>query len=76
MDRRDREKIRLAFFREHHRDRGFSSVAVRRAGSEGFCLYVGATRPLRLEQTYRGLPVRVEQTGTVVNAIQPLSEPG
>lgn len=70
---KDREEIRLRFFRDHRSQAGFSSVAVRRDRETGdWFLDVGATGTLDVTPTYLGLEVRVKQTARAVNAVAPI----
>jgi hypothetical protein len=59
----EREQIRLAFYRAHRAQAGFSSVAVRRdAERDVWYLDVGATAAVEVPSSYRGLEVRVRTT--------------
>jgi len=72
---KEREEIRLRFFREHRSQAGFSSVAVRRdRESRDWFLDVAATGTVDVEPTYRGLEVRVRQTARAVNAVGPIDQ--
>lgn len=66
----EREQIRLAFYRAHRRQSGFSSVAVRRdAERDAWYLDVGATAAVDMPSSYRGLEVRVRTTRGAINAV-------
>jgi hypothetical protein len=66
----EREGIRLEFYRAHRAQSAFSSVAVRRDPVQGvWFLDVGATGPVNVATTYRGLQVRVKPALAAVNAV-------
>ena len=66
----EREDIRLKFYRAHRAQSAFSSVAVRRDPAQGvWFLDVGATGPVKVPPTYRGLQVRVKSALAAVNAV-------
>lgn len=67
--RAERERIRLAFFREYRRMPGFSSVSVRRGPEDhAWCVYVGVTGEADLPAAYQGLPVVLYRSGVAVHA--------
>lgn len=73
----EREQIRLGFYREHRAQAGLSSVAVRRDGERGFWfLDVGATGPVDVPSSYRGLKVRVKQASGANNAVARFDQVG
>jgi hypothetical protein len=66
----EREQIRLDFYRAHRAQPGFSSVAVRRDPErDAWYLDVGATAPVDVQPSYRGLEVRVRQALGAINAV-------
>jgi hypothetical protein len=70
---REREDVRLCFFRRHCDQPALSSVGVRRDVSNGaWYLDVGVTGPLDLEREFAGLEVRVRATAPAVNAVTTL----
>ncbi len=70
---KEREEIRLRFFREHRSQAGFSSVAVRRDKETGdWFLDVAATSAIDFDPSFMGLEVRVKQTAGAVNAVGPI----
>lgn len=70
---KEREEIRLRFFREHRSLAGFSSVAVRRDKETGdWFLDVAATDTIDLEPTYMGLDVRIKHAAGAVSAVGPI----
>lgn len=68
-DRREREAVRLGFFRRYRREPWFSSVSVRPDGSGAWYLSVGVTADPALEDTYEGLPIRPYRTASAVHAV-------
>ncbi len=70
LDRGERERIRLRFFREHCEQPGFSSVSVRpNADKTAWCVSVGVTDDMDLPSTFEGLPVVSYRTGVAVHAV-------
>jgi hypothetical protein len=65
----EREQLRLDFYRGHRGQSGFASVAVRRDAHGVWFLDVGATAPVDLPPTYRGLKVRTSRAAGAVNAV-------
>jgi hypothetical protein len=74
MTRQRKKDIRLKYFKEHSRAPGFSSVRVLEKDSGEVYLDVGVTRPVALEPFFEGLPVQVETTAPVVNAVLPVHD--
>lgn len=67
--RSERERIRLAFFREYRRTPGFSSVSVRREPeNRQWCVYVGVSGEADLPSAFEGLPVIAYHSGVAVHA--------
>jgi hypothetical protein len=73
MDRQRKEEIRIAFFREHRGESGFSSVCVRDRGDHAY-LDVELTKQIDFVRAYEGLPVRTTVTAPFVNAVLPVSK--
>jgi hypothetical protein len=70
LDRGERERIRLRFFREHGDLAEFSSVSVRpNADKTAWCVSVGVTDDVDLPSTFEGLPVIPYRTGVAVHAV-------
>lgn len=70
LDRPERERIRLRFFRQHCEQPGFSCVSVcPNAEKTGWCVSVGVTDDLDLPRTFEGLPVVSYRSGIAVHAI-------
>lgn len=71
----EREQIRLEFYRAQRTQPGLSSVAVRRDRQRGvWFLDVGATEPIDVPSSYRGLAVRVKQALGAFNAVARLDQ--
>lgn len=72
LDRRERERIRLAFFREFRGEDGCASVSVRRdQSSHAWSLKVGYTGSgERLPREFEGLAVEADHTPRAVHAVQ------
>ncbi len=74
LQARERDEVRLGFYRAHKGQSGFSSVALRRDEDDGiWYLDVGATGEVDMPSSYRGLQVRVKQTSRAVNAVAPFA---
>jgi hypothetical protein len=73
MDKLRKEEIRIAFFREHRNEIGFSSVCVRDRGDQTY-LDVELTKRVDFVSAYEGLPVRTTVTAPFVNAVLPISD--
>ncbi len=70
----EREQIRLSFYRAYRAQAGLSSVAVRHdAEQDAWYLDVGATAPVDVPSSYRGLQVRVRTTPGAINAVTHLN---
>lgn len=70
LDREERERIRLAFFREFRHLPGFSSVSVREHPMKhDWCVYVGIADDVDLPATFEGLPVIAYQSGVAMHAV-------
>jgi hypothetical protein len=70
LGRDERERIRLAFFREYRDVPGFSSVSVRRhPDRREWCVYVGVSGNADLPANFRGLPVTTYESGVAVHAV-------
>jgi hypothetical protein len=71
----EREKVRLAFYREYQNQRGLASVAVRRDGkSDIWFLDVGYTRSVKVPLSYHGLEVRSKRSAGAINAVADLDQ--
>lgn len=73
MDKQRKEEIRIAFFREHRDEPGFSSVCVRDRGDQPY-LDVELTKEVDFISAYQGLPIHTTVTAPFVNAVLPVSE--
>jgi hypothetical protein len=72
---REREEIRVDFYRAHRAQPGFSSVAVRRDPERDvWFLDVGATAPIDAPSSYRGLVVQVKSAVGAINAVGRLDQ--
>jgi hypothetical protein len=70
-----RERIRLDFYRAYRAQDGVSSVGVRRDRERDlWFLDVGATAPVDLPSSYRGLEVRIKHVAGGVNAVARLDQ--
>ncbi len=66
----ERERVRVDFYRAYRGQARFSSVSVRRDPEKGgWFLDVGATGPVDLPPSFRGLTVRVKLAGGAINAV-------
>lgn len=72
IEPKQREAIRVSFFRKHCSQSALSSVAVRRDPQEGvWFLDVAITRDMPVDGVYMGLQVRTRTTARAVNAVAP-----